>query len=101
MQSDQISDKTVSSYRYAQRRIGINLIDSDKMDQVWSALLDKINSGLPKSTASIFITLLNATATMYGLKFHTGPKRDVLKKMLKTNANILTGYTDKDVRRLF
>jgi len=100
IQSDQISDKTVISYRYAQRRIGIESIDSDKMDQVWSALLDKINSGLPKSTASIFMTLLNATATTYGVKIHSGPKRDLLKKMLKTNTTVLTDYTDKDVRRL-
>ena len=100
IQSDQISDKTVSSYRYAQRRIGIESIDSDKMDQVWSTLLDKINSGLPKSTASIFMTLLNATATMHGVKIHSIPKRDLLKKMLKTNTTVLTDYTDKDVRRL-
>ena len=57
-------------------------------------------NGLPKSTASIFMTLLSATATMYGVKFHSGSKRDLLKKMLKTNTIVLTGYTDQDVRRV-
>ena len=57
-------------------------------------------NGLPKSTASIFMTLLNATATMQDIKIHSVPKRDLLKKMLKTNTTVLTGYTDKDVRRL-
>jgi hypothetical protein len=60
-------------------------------------LLEKINSGLPKATASIFITLLGATATMYGVKIHSGPKRDLVKNMLKSSTSVLTGYTDKDV----
>ena len=57
-------------------------------------------NGLPKSTVSIFMTFLSTRATMYGVKFHSGSKRDLLKKMLKTNTIVLTGYTGKDVRRL-
>lgn len=91
---------TFAMYDYAIKTIGIKDIDTDKIDQVWIILADKLNSGIAPSAVRTMITIIRASMSMHGLTFTKTRDYNMLLKNLRKHSQKVLAYTDDDIRKI-
>lgn len=95
-----IPDGTFRMYNYAIKTVGIKEIDSDKINDVWPMLADKLNSGVAPSAIRTMVTIIRAAMKMHDLSFtHTRDYNVLLKRLRKCSQKVIA-YTDEDIAKI-